>query len=71
MFHIEYIFLKVKERKNYQSYLGNYINEDIKIYKLSDNLFKDLFLQKTTRYTSSGKMNTLDIGFKGSFYLLM
>lgn len=68
---IEYIFLNSEGEEKLQSYLGDYITEDIEMYKLSDRLLNDLCFTETPQgIVAVVEMNTLDIGFKGSFYLL-
>lgn len=69
--NIEYIFVNDEENKRIQEYLGKYLNENIKVYGLKDNLIKELCsTEKPQGVVAVVKMNAVNLNLQGNFYLL-
>ncbi|MGG7176234.1 TrmH family RNA methyltransferase [Clostridium paraputrificum] len=68
---IEYIFLSEDNQEKLDEYLGEYIDNETKLYGLKENLLKELCsTEKPQGIVAVVGMKKLDSELEGSFYLL-
>jgi TrmH family RNA methyltransferase len=68
---IDYLIVTKDGTEKINQFLLNYVTEDIKIYEISDNLFKDLISTETPQgILAVINMNIMPLHVNGSFYLL-
>lgn len=69
--NIDYLIVAEDSIGKIDQFLLNYITEDIKIYKISDNLFKELISTENPQgILAVINMNIMPLESNGSFYLL-
>ncbi|MDD6795226.1 MAG: RNA methyltransferase [Clostridiaceae bacterium] len=68
---IDYLLLSGEGKEKFDSFLGNYSNEYLKIYEISENLLKELCsTEKPQGIVAVVAMKKADYSKKGDFYLL-
>lgn len=68
---IDYLIVTEESIEKIDQFLLNYISEDIKIYKISDNLFKELISTENPQgILAVINMNIMPLESNGNFYLL-
>lgn len=68
---IEYLIVTSEGKEKVDLYLGNYLNEEVKIYEMVSSLFNELIsTEKPQGIVAVVHMNAKDINLDGSFYLL-
>ncbi|EKQ56908.1 MULTISPECIES: RNA methyltransferase [unclassified Clostridium] len=70
--HIDYLIITEDAKEKIEQYLLDYIvNDDIKIYRMSDNLFKELISTENPQgILAVINMNNMKLKAYGDFYLL-
>jgi len=69
--NIEYLIVAEDAVEKLDQYLSSYINEDIKIYKINSNFFKELISTENPQgILAVINMNIMPIKTDGNFYLL-
>jgi TrmH family RNA methyltransferase len=68
---IDYLIVTKDGAEKLDEFLLNYINEEIKVYEISDNLFKELISTETPQgILAIINMNIVPLQCNGKFYLL-
>ena len=68
---VDYLIVTEDAKDKVNEFLGEYINDKIKIYEISNNLFKELISTENPQgILAVIKMNTMDLKSNGDFYLL-
>ncbi len=68
---VDYLIVTEDAQDKVNEFLGEYINDEIKIYEISNNLFKELISTENPQgILAVIKMNTMDLKSNGDFYLL-
>lgn len=68
---VEYLIVAEDAEERINDFFADYINKDLKIYKISNNLFKELISTENPQgILAVIKMNTMDLKSDGDFYLL-
>ena len=68
---IEYIFVSENGLEKFKGYIGEYIEDDTKLYGLKENLFKELCsTEQPQGIVAVVRMREIDSELNGNFYLL-
>jgi TrmH family RNA methyltransferase len=69
--NIDYLIVAEDADEKIEQYLMNYMTEDMKVYKISNNLFKELISTENPQgILAVINMNTMKLESEGDFYLL-
>lgn len=69
--NVDYLIVAEDADEKIEQYLMNYIAEDMKVYKINNNLFKELISTESPQgILAVINMNTMELRSEGDFYLL-
>ncbi len=69
--NVDYLIVAEDADEKIEQYLMNYITEDMKVYKISNNLFKELISTENPQgILAVINMNIVELKSEGDFYLL-
>lgn len=69
--NVDYLIVAEDADEKIEQYLMNYMTEDMKVYKISNNLFKELISTENPQgILAVINMNIVELNSEGNFYLL-